>query len=550
VLSCRLDHHHVGALRITVTVVAAVLASAIAMAILLGDEIGSGQPAFAYLFGTDHLGYAHAADWLRTRLEVRGEPNPADAYGSYVDYLYRADPRFGCFALFALIGAALGRSGMFSYDLACAVVLAISAVGLAGAFAHRRLAFGALALAFLGSPLYELGRVGYFGKLTGIFATALAARLVVAWHARAYGRPEAMRGAVAVALVAAGAALMWNGTVTALSIGGVGIVAALIRAMSCRGTPAARLAGEQDALWLAVLAAGVAFLASGVVARPLFLGQWSMDVPWLSLLERAAGVVGETGAAGFFRGSLSRVAMLVVALAVAGAVVIAIRRGAVLGGAFALAPMLVGVPMALAGKRGELYQYGPVIAVFVLCGVAATWAAVDGEAKPGLARRWAGVAFAVVALLQLNRFPLAIRDLGYAAQPELRFVQGDFAALEAAIGRCGALVDVDGSTKVNLALLIELSWRGVPLRISRLAGTRLRNAGPVRPAGARGCRVRGWGLRFRDAAIRAFPLAGRSGGLRGPCRVGHRVPAAADCGPSDPHCHPGRVRDEHDGQNR
>src|SRR5258705_771811 len=82
-----------------------------------------GGPGLLYSHGTDHLGYAQMADWIRMR--IQNSPltlSQDDVYGSFPDILLNRDPRFGNFFLLALISTISGRPGGFAYDLTCAIV--------------------------------------------------------------------------------------------------------------------------------------------------------------------------------------------------------------------------------------------------------------------------------------------------------------------------------------------------------------------------------------------------------------------------------------------
>jgi hypothetical protein len=51
------------------------------------------------------------------------------------------DPRFGSISFVAIISALTGRSGMFSYNLSCALVMVTASVGLAGIFSRSLIGF-------------------------------------------------------------------------------------------------------------------------------------------------------------------------------------------------------------------------------------------------------------------------------------------------------------------------------------------------------------------------------------------------------------------------
>ncbi len=275
----------------------------IAMTGVLASEILRGEPVLAFIHGTDHLGYAHAADWLRAHLRppVLNSASPEafasfayadDAYASYVDVLYRRDPRFGSFALLALIAAASGRSGTFAYGLACTLVILTGAVGLAGVFARTRGVFLLLAVVLAGSPLYGWAEAGFLGKLAGTFSSALAARLAIACaDSREQSGGASPARIAAAAALSAGAAILWNGAMTAVVIAAAGGVFVLLGILPTTGQYVRdRLRCAATGLCSVAMLAGVALLSSGSIARPLIVGFPALEVTWLYVFVRALGV--------------------------------------------------------------------------------------------------------------------------------------------------------------------------------------------------------------------------------------------------------------------
>src|SRR5688572_21591879 len=49
--------------------------------LMTAAEVRTGEPALAYAIGTDHLGYAHVADWLRIWGRGTGVEAPAEPVG-------------------------------------------------------------------------------------------------------------------------------------------------------------------------------------------------------------------------------------------------------------------------------------------------------------------------------------------------------------------------------------------------------------------------------------------------------------------------------------
>jgi hypothetical protein len=169
-----------------------------------------------------------------------------------------------------------------------------------------------------------------------------------------------------------------------------------------------------------------------------------------------------------------------VLLAAAAMLTVAIRRGSFLAAACLSAPALIGGAMAAAGRRWHFYEFAPFASLLLLCGTAALGCDLAASRA-----RWpwhivAGAAAAVVLAVQGSRFAGAVRHYGFVALPQLRFVQSDFAALAAA-ARCGAYVDVDSPVHTNYILLVELTWRGVPLQWSPISWQRIVGYRPWSP---------------------------------------------------------------------
>ncbi len=99
------------------TLAAGSVVGAAAVWFLTPTDLFFGSPGLGFAHGTDHLGYAHIADWLKRPVaDVRSTPRPDDWYGSWPHLIYGGDPRFGSFAFLALVSLFSGRSAAFAYD--------------------------------------------------------------------------------------------------------------------------------------------------------------------------------------------------------------------------------------------------------------------------------------------------------------------------------------------------------------------------------------------------------------------------------------------------
>lgn len=158
-----------------VPLVATLLLAGAVTAITVSTSIMLGHPGIQYSHSTDHLGYAHLADWITAHPpSERPRANPAVPYESWPALLFDIDPRMGAFSTLALIAKIRGLSGTFSYDLASAVVLTTVMLGIAGVFARSRLSLILLLLGLLTSHWYDYSRTGYFAKILGFPARGIA----------------------------------------------------------------------------------------------------------------------------------------------------------------------------------------------------------------------------------------------------------------------------------------------------------------------------------------------------------------------------------------
>src|SRR5262245_40777798 len=192
---------------------------------VMRTDLVVGAPGLLYYHGSDHLGYAHLADWLRgPARKLPLTANQTGWYESWPDYMFTRDPRFGSIALLGIVGALSRRSSSFAYDLTSAIVLTAVALGLAGIVARRRVTFLLVAAGLFTSFWFDWSRTGYLGKITGMPATLLGAGLYMAWtRLPARDEERALYSLAAVLAVVSGAALMLSGMAFALLIACVGL---------------------------------------------------------------------------------------------------------------------------------------------------------------------------------------------------------------------------------------------------------------------------------------------------------------------------------------
>jgi hypothetical protein len=269
--------------------------SAGAVWFLTRADLFFGSPGLTYAHGTDHLGYAHVADWLRLRPgNVSATPNPEDWYASWPQLIYLQDPRFGTFTLLALVSLFSGRSGAFAYDLASAVVIGAATLGVAATFARRRLTCVVLAAGLFTGFWFDWNRAGYLGKTTAYPGILLATGLLFAWIDQARREePFLMFSFAGVAAVTGGLAVMFSGLVTGLFLALLGSVYLILTAV-LRGQPRALARTRDPSAPLVALGLLVALsvLSSGIIARPLIYGNVPLPWSWREVLIRAVEVEG------------------------------------------------------------------------------------------------------------------------------------------------------------------------------------------------------------------------------------------------------------------
>jgi hypothetical protein len=450
---------------------AALVAGAASVRFLTPTDLFFGSPGLLYAHGTDHLGYAHIADWLQGPIRnVTTTPAPDDWYGSWPQIMFSGDPRFGSFGFLALVSLFSGRSGTFAYDLGCAVVLAASSLGVAAVFASRPMTFAVLAGGLFTSFWFDWSRTGYLGKITAYPAIILVAGLLFAWMERTRrDGPGPLFPLAAIAALTAGASILFPGIVIALFVALLGTTFLVVSALRPEEpAPAADRRRTGDLLVAIALLVALAFLTSGLLARPLFLvGRTPLPWTWSEVLLRATEVEG------FFLGRTGLPAAVVSALpsallvASAGLAALAALTRVPAAAATLIAPLVLLGALGAADLRWQAMNFIGLYGPLLLGGTAALADAL-ARRRP---RSWmaAGVLVVLVAAVasHLPRFWATAAFHGGAGTPAVhRFSARETEALAAAIRREGgsALVDTGGGPHFAIFLLVELGRRGIPLQ--------------------------------------------------------------------------------------
>lgn len=452
------------------SLVAAALVTGLAVGWVLAATVRAGEPALVYVDGTDHLGYAYLADWLNTHLITQPPvADPARPYESWPALLFQTDPRFGSFALVALVSAATGQSGMFSYDLAAALIHAAAVLAVAGVFARSRLTLGFLLAGLFTCHWFDYGRTGFLGKNLGYPAAILLVALLLVALAETEVRLSRL---LALAGLALGAAVVHSGASVALMLGVVGAGFLLAEAAGPgRVDFRARLPGLMRKAAVLVLLAALALMAGGTMARPLAVRYPDWGVAWADILPRVAELENQgVGLSGFTPGLLRAATVVTFAAWVLGAVVARARaeRAAV---AVLAAPLVLLAGLVAANLGALAFQLIGVFYPLVLAGFVLVLDGLTDRAVPAraVAPRVAALALAaatVVLGLHLFRFAGATsRYGGGQTPPAARYTRSELDALAALVGRDRVDVEIT-APQPAIVLLVELGRRGVALQWS------------------------------------------------------------------------------------
>jgi hypothetical protein len=414
-----------------------------------------GAPALLYADGTDHLGYAHMADWLRWHapanvMPYEAEPraDPAIPYQSMPNLMIGGDPRIGAFAFLAMIGVLANVPSSFAYDTASAIALTAGVAGVAAVFARRWSIYALLVVGLAMSHWYEFLHAGFLGKA---LAYPAALFLVGLFLARAGDRRAGILALLCV--VAVGSALMLSGYVTALVLTIVGLVWIALESLRSR-----RFDIEEFAS-LALIAA-VAVLASGFFVRPYFGGFPGSPYGILETVLRGLDLQGWSAAVTFEPWSATTLVVVSVSLPLVLGIIAVARRNST-AAALLLAPLLLLAALTAGHLYSVVLQLTGFFYAVSLCG-AATLLSTSRESRGSLA---IGVACGV-ALIAM-RVPHALASLERYTNPEFigrhTLALSDFDAIERVAAGRPILVDVV-EPQLAVAVLVELGRRGMDLQ--------------------------------------------------------------------------------------
>jgi hypothetical protein len=420
-------------------------------------------PALHFADATDQIGYAQAADWLRTHsVAFHPQARPESPTDAWLTVLFQIDPRFGCHFFLATISMIRGVSGTFSYDVACAVCLVAALLAVAGVFARSWNSLVLLLLGLLVCHWYEDSRLGYLGKLL-----AYPAGLFVAGLFMALPRRITVESILVLALLASSAAIMHSGTATALfliTIGGPYLLARII--LIPRGQRRTELESSWHASVILALLVGTAIMTSGLPARPTPPSLPDFGVKWIYIfprsldLEHQGANIGNNPidglpplafgredklVSGLSAKAVRRLAKVASGLWICLVVLALVRREPVAIGLL-LGPLALLVALYLADKRPEAFQLVGVVYPATMCGAARllNWPAAGDRRRLAQFSLVATIIVAVFIGLRIPRFAGSVRRYAGAGRPRSQ---------EFSLRQTNRIVKAVGSQPVELNIL-------------------------------------------------------------------------------------------------
>ena len=418
-----------------------------------------GLPSVLYADGTDQLGYAHMADWMRDhapsdKMSYAAVPraDPLFPYESFPNIMLGSEPRIGAFMFVGIVGVLERLPSSFAFDSACAIALCAAVLGVAAAFATRRWVFLFLVAGLLLSHWYDFLRAGYFGK--GLAYPSILFTAGLFFTRRGDSRPWR----IAPLMVAAtGSALLLSGYVTAI------LLITLVLTVIALDTIYSRRVDTQEVAVIGFMAA-FAVSASGFLVRPYGGGFPRTPDGVLGVVSQALEIDGWY--ARIPPGPSSVWAFLSIAvLATVAGIVLAHRERNSLAVALLLAPLVLLLVLALGGFRDIAFQLTGVFYATGLAGMGVLLSA--GGAGPR--RAWLFAAGVLVMGLMVGvRVPRAVTAV--ARYTNAAFVRqhsvslDEFDTIERVARGQAILAALGQDPHLSIAAMVELGRRRVQLQ--------------------------------------------------------------------------------------
>jgi hypothetical protein len=437
-----------------------VLLSAVHAVLSCASSIATRSPSVLYSDGTDHLGYANLADWMRdhapshdmTYRDVEPRNDPAFPYQSMPNIMLGSEPRMGVFTFLGVIGTLRGVPSSFAYDLASAVALSAAVVGVASVFTTRFVIFVTLAFGLAIAHWYDFTHAGFFGKALAYPSVLFAVGLFfLSWGDY---RPWIIATLLATA---AGSALMLSGYLTALLLLILGMPAIFLNALRCHRVE------TQDVAVLGLMAA-FAVATSGFLVRP-YGGTFPGD-PYgaLATALQALDIEGWRATTGMAQPTV----VVLLAFSVVASlflIVLAHIRQQAAATALLLAPLVFLVVLLAYRKRDVAYQLTGFFYPATLCG-----AAMFVSSRRQWATQWVESAACLVAIGIMigTRVPRAWSAVGRYTDSSFLATHtislDEFDTIERVANGRSVLVDLGPRPTLAIATLVELGRRNLRLQ--------------------------------------------------------------------------------------
>jgi len=439
--------------RLVLLVILAAAMSALAVWTVDRATLRCGSPAIFYMDGTDQGGYAQMADWLNDHpVEQYPVADPSVPYQSWPEILFQYDPRFGSFGLLAIVARLYGSSGLFSYNIACAVFLSAACVSVAAVYAPSVIWLAALSFGLFISNLFDYAHCGFFGKLVAYPSALLLAGFVL----NSLQCPTIDRIFV-LAMLACAIGLMHSGTASVVLIAPILATALIVLGLGRCDSPmlvrAALMCG---------LALVLPIMASGILARPVAITYPDWNTPWSYMLPRVLDLENQNALVSRAGPRTLLWMMWAAAATWAAALAIAVRRRSPPAIGLLAGPAILLAAMALFHNRAAAFQMLGFIYPATLCGTVVLF-----EQMPVASGRIAVVALAALAIgLRFSRFLGSVSR--YETHPVARYVftETEIKQLAARIGPQSVQVDVSEPHE-GILLLVELGRRQLNVDWSR-----------------------------------------------------------------------------------
>ena len=407
-----------------------------------------GEPAFLFKNGADHPGYAQVADWLNHHpVSVAPKHDPSKAYESWPAKMFYNDPRFGTYEVLALTAQVTGLPTLFAYDAACTTILVTACLSMAGLFGGASLALGLLlAVTMAVGQWFDLGRMGFLGKILGYPSALMVAGILV----RLPDLPPTSqpRAAAYLLVLALAIAPMYAGTALAFLVGMIAVSALLARSVLQR--PGVALLAGHDALTIVVTILSMA-MAAGLAARPLGPSYPQTDMDWETILSLLAGLAPLEGKLSAYPFGMGHAAGWTMLLAWGGLIAVALRVRMPLAVAMLLCPVAEVAILFLIDARNFAAQLVGFTLPAVLAG--AVLACDRGTARQ---RMLAMALTTALAIIPLPRFFQTIGNIRANIEAGQNLVSlSEMTTLFDHIGTSSVLVDVAFPQQLPILLLVH-----------------------------------------------------------------------------------------------